>query len=64
MTLDPKMIQWIASALLLIVGVQSLASSARHRGMGGGLRALSILIALASAGFGVFMVINLLGAKA
>jgi multisubunit Na+/H+ antiporter MnhB subunit len=62
MLLDPKLMQWIASVLLVLSGVQSLVVAARAS-MSGSLRSLSFLIALAAAGFGVYMMIILLGAK-
>jgi hypothetical protein len=62
MILDPKLMQWIAGVLLVLSGVQSLVVAARAS-MSGGLRGLSFLIALAAAGFGVLMIVTLLGAK-
>ncbi len=64
MILDPKLVQWISSGLLLLSGVQGLAMAARFRGMGIGLRLLSFLIALAAIAFGILMIVNLLGGKA
>jgi hypothetical protein len=62
MMLDPKLMQWIASVLLVLSGVQSLVVAARAS-MSGSLRSLSFLIALAAAAFGVYMIVVLLGAK-
>jgi hypothetical protein len=62
MMLDPKLMQWIASVLLVLSGVQSLVVAARAS-MSGNLRGWSFLIALAAAAFGVYMIVILLGAK-
>jgi hypothetical protein len=62
MALDPKLIQWIASVLLVLSGVQGLVGVGAHRS-GGAVRAFGALISLASAVFGVYMIVTLLGAK-
>ena len=62
MTLDPKLLQWITSVLLVLSGVQNLVV-ANRTGMRGGLRALSFLIAIAATAFGIYMIVNLIGVK-
>jgi hypothetical protein len=60
--LDPVMMQWIASVLLVLSGVQNLVIVGRI-GTALKLRTVGGLIALASIGFGVLMIIGLLGVK-
>jgi hypothetical protein len=62
LAIDAKLTLWIAALLLVLSGVQNLvivgrgATPAKLRWIGG-------LIALAAVGFGVLMIITLLGVK-
>jgi hypothetical protein len=62
MLIDPKMTQWIASVLLVLSGVQNLVIVGRAS-TGLKLRLVGALIALAAIGFGVLMIINLMGVR-
>ena len=62
MRLDPQIVQWIASMLLVLSGIQNLVvvgrpnTAIKFRIIGG-------IIALAAIGFGVLMIITLLGVR-
>ena len=62
MLIDPKTVQWVASLLLVLSGVQNLVIVGRGSS-GMKLRLIGGLIALAAIGFGVWMIINLMGVR-
>ena len=57
------MMQWIASVLLVLSGVQNLVVVSRASMRGGVARPVGALIAFAATAFGIYMIVNLLGAK-
>ncbi len=62
MAIDPKLMQWIASVLLVLSGVQNLVIVGRAN-TAVKLRLIGGVIALAAVSFGVLMIVNLLGVR-
>jgi hypothetical protein len=62
--LTPIATQWIASVLLILSGVQFIviANTPKNRG-GGFAKMLANLIAGFAVGFGIYMMVNLLGVR-